>query len=176
VQVYNGLLGVGTPRIVMLANLGLIFAAATTIALSFRQGATSNWLIAGLRRAEEAREASPRDRRLLAALLEALETKRVYRDEALSVGRLARQLGASERHLRQLINRQLGYRNFTDLLHAYRIREACARLREPEAAQIPVLSIALEAGFASVGPFNRAFKSRVGMTPSRFRELASRTG
>jgi AraC-like DNA-binding protein len=37
---------------------------------------------------------------------------------------------------------------------------------------LPVLSIALEVGYGSIGPFNRAFKARMGMTPSRFRKAA----
>jgi AraC-like DNA-binding protein len=36
---------------------------------------------------------------------------------------------------------------------------------------VPILTIALDAGFQSLGPFNRAFKSQAGMTPSEFRRL-----
>jgi AraC-like DNA-binding protein len=35
-----------------------------------------------------------------------------------------------------------------------------------------VLSIALEAGFQSIGPFNRAFKAATGLTPTEFRGRA----
>jgi AraC-like DNA-binding protein len=34
---------------------------------------------------------------------------------------------------------------------------------------VPILTIALDAGFQSLGPFNRAFKAQTGMTPSEFR-------
>jgi len=34
---------------------------------------------------------------------------------------------------------------------------------------VPILTIALDAGFQSIGPFNRAFKAHTGMTPSEFR-------
>ncbi len=50
------------------------------------------------------------------------------------------------------------------------IREACERLRRPEDARLPVLSIALGVGYGSIGPFNRAFKARVGMRRARPRE------
>jgi AraC-like DNA-binding protein len=33
-----------------------------------------------------------------------------------------------------------------------------------------VLSIALDVGYGSIGPFNRAFKARMGMTPTQFRQ------
>jgi AraC-like DNA-binding protein len=71
-----------------------------------------------------------------------------------------------------VINQGLGYRNFNDFLHHYRIREACARLQRAEDAHVPVLSIALDVGFGSIGPFNRAFKARVGMTPTAYRRSA----
>jgi len=43
------------------------------------------------------------------------------------------------------------------------------RLRSPEDARLPILTLALEAGYASIGPFNRAFKARYGVTPSTWR-------
>jgi AraC-like DNA-binding protein len=106
---------------------------------------------------------------LLQKLERALEADRVYREDGLTIGRLAARLGTGERDLRRVINRGLGFRNFNDFLHAYRIREVCERLRRAEEVRRPVLSLALEAGYRSIGPFNRAFKARVGMTPTRFR-------
>jgi AraC-like DNA-binding protein len=37
---------------------------------------------------------------------------------------------------------------------------------------MPVLTIALDAGFQSIGPFNRAFKAATGVTPTEFRRQA----
>jgi AraC-like DNA-binding protein len=34
---------------------------------------------------------------------------------------------------------------------------------------VPILTIALDAGFGSIGPFNRAFKAHTGLTPSEYR-------
>jgi len=34
---------------------------------------------------------------------------------------------------------------------------------------VPVLSIALDAGFQSIGPFNRAFTAAMGVTPTDYR-------
>ena len=75
-----------------------------------------------------------------------------------------------------MINQGLGHRNFNDFLHSYRIREACARLRRPGQARLPVLSVALDVGYGSIGPFNRAFKARMGMTPTTFRRSAADGG
>ena len=44
-----------------------------------------------------------------------------------------------------------------------------AALADPSKRELPVLTIALTAGFQSIGPFNRAFKVATGLTPSEFR-------
>jgi len=36
---------------------------------------------------------------------------------------------------------------------------------------VPVITIAMDAGFQSLGPFNRAFKAMTGVTPSEYRKL-----
>ncbi len=99
-------------------------------------------------------------------LLEAMGTARAYAKEGLSVALLAQQLGATPEQLREVINQTLGYRNFNDFLHHYRIDEAAQRLQRQD---LPILSIALDVGYGSIGPFNRAFKQIKGLTPSEFR-------
>ena len=54
-------------------------------------------------------------------------------------------------------------------VNGYRLAEAMAALADPAQARVPVLTIALDAGFQSVGPFNRAFKAQTGETPSEYR-------
>ena len=51
-------------------------------------------------------------------------------------------------------------------MHHHRLQEAVARLVSDD---LPILTIALECGYGSIGPFNRAFKQRLGMTPSEYR-------
>jgi AraC-like DNA-binding protein len=106
------------------------------------------------------------DRALLARLTHAMTAGHAYRQEGLTLGALAGMLGAGEAALRGLINQGLGYRNFNDFLHRYRLEEAAARL---VAEELPILSIALECGYGSIGPFNRAFRQRFGMTPTQHR-------
>jgi AraC-like DNA-binding protein len=105
---------------------------------------------------------SPALQRLRLALAE----ERVYRREGLTVASLAAHLGMGEAALRALINHELGYRNFNDFLHHHRLQEAAARLGTEE---LPILTIALECGYGSIGPFNRAFRQRFGMTPTAYR-------
>jgi len=65
-----------------------------------------------------------------------------------------------------------GHRNFNAFLNRYRIEEAKAALADPEQKEVPVLTIAMDAGFQSLGPFNRAFKAATDLTPTEFRRLA----
>lgn len=92
-----------------------------------------------------------------------------YRQEGLTVGNLGQTLGLPEHRLRVLINQGLGYRNFSAFLNSYRLREAEQFLSDPDRARDHVLKIALDLGYGSVGPFNRAFKAETGMTPTEFR-------
>ena len=109
-------------------------------------------------------------------LQHAMQTDRLYRREKLSIAALAEELGSSEHRLRAAINQRLGFRNFNDFLHQYRLNEAAERLADPAQAGVPVLTIALEVGYASIGPFNRAFKNRFAQTPTAYRQqrLAAR--
>ncbi|MEJ2128865.1 MAG: helix-turn-helix domain-containing protein [Woeseiaceae bacterium] len=95
-----------------------------------------------------------------------------YRETGLTIPTLAEKLAYPEHQLRRLINGHLGYRNFTAFLNSYRIAEARKQLADPEKARTPVLTIALNLGYASLGPFNRAFKADTGKTPTDYRREA----
>jgi AraC-like DNA-binding protein len=102
----------------------------------------------------------------LAALRQAMEQDKVYREEGFGIASLAARLGLPEYRLRRLINQRLGHRNFTTFVNSYRLAETASALADPSQAAVPILTIALDAGFQSLGPFNRAFKAQLGMTPS----------
>ncbi len=103
------------------------------------------------------------------AKLKALMDKGFYRETGLTISVLASELGYPEHQLRKLINGHLGYRNFSAFLNSYRVAESQQRLADPEDARTPVLTIALDLGYASLGPFNRAFKALTEMTPTEYR-------
>lgn len=90
-------------------------------------------------------------------------------ESGLTIAVLANRLGVPEYRLRQTINRQLGYRNFSTFLNHHRIAEAQRRLRDPDMDRLPVLTIAMDLGYGSLGPFNRAFRDATGKTPTEFR-------
>jgi AraC-like DNA-binding protein len=109
------------------------------------------------------------DARLANDLQRAMAEDRVYRAEGLTVAGLAKRLSVPEYRLRRHINQRLGYRNFNSYVNAFRLKEASSWLADPTRRELPVLTIALEAGFQSIGPFNRAFKAATGCTPTEFR-------
>lgn len=111
----------------------------------------------------------PAEDRLADALHRAMTEQQVYRSEDLSVASLAARLGVPEYRLRRLINGRLGHRNFNAYVNGFRLDEARRALADPALRERPVLSIALDAGFQSIGPFNRAFKAATGLTPTEFR-------
>lgn len=96
--------------------------------------------------------------------------QKMYLETGLSVASLALKLSVPEYRLRNLINQNLGYRNFNSMLHEYRIAEACEMLSDAKQASLPILTIALSIGYQSINPFNKAFRDIKGMTPSQFRK------
>lgn len=102
-------------------------------------------------------------------LLAYMESDRPHRDESLTIAALATRLGEQEYRLRRTINRALGHRNFAQFLNSWRLAEVKAALADPAQREVPILTIALDAGFGSLGPFNRAFKDSEGLTPSEYR-------
>jgi AraC-like DNA-binding protein len=114
------------------------------------------------------------DSRLAAALDGLMHEDRHYRDEGLSVSALALKLKLPEHRLRRLINKQLGHRNFNAFVNRWRLAEAKAALADPAQSATPISTIALDAGFGSLGPFNRAFRADTGLTPTEYRAHPAR--
>ena len=164
--------GRSTPHTLVLLNLVVIDVTAAFALASFVQWRVVNWVAAV--------DASPTVAlsKLEQCVLDRLQTRfvpeRLYAREALTIVALADLLGTQEHVLRRVINHGLGFRNFNDFLHTHRLKEAAARLGDPQLRRIPVLTVALEVGYGSIGPFNRAFKERFGMTPGEYRR-AQRT-
>ncbi len=111
----------------------------------------------------------PSDPRLAEQLRRLVESEQVYREEGLTIAALAARLGAPETKVRQLVNAQLGFKNFNAFLHHYRLAEAQRALCDPARRHLTVSQVAFEVGYASLGPFNRAFKDATGVTPTEYR-------
>ncbi|AFM14081.1 helix-turn-helix transcriptional regulator [Turneriella parva] len=110
---------------------------------------------------------------LLSKLEKAMDTGKIYTQESLSIRELAKFLETQEYILRRLINAGLGYRNFNDYLNELRITAAARILADKEQASTPIIRIAMDLGFGSLAPFNKAFRERKGMTPTEFRKKSA---
>ncbi len=124
------------------------------------------------RREDEPVRDDPESLALAARLAALMAAEKPWRDETLSVGALATRLGVPEYRLRRLVNGHLGHRNFAAYLNGFRLDEVRAALADPEQREVPIVTIALDAGFGSLAPFNRAFRDREGVTPTEFRQRA----
>lgn len=110
-----------------------------------------------------------RSAQALARLDALLRTEQVHHTDGLALADLAGRLGLGEAALRALIHQHLGFRNFNDFLHHHRLTDAASQLAADDQ---PVLTVALGCGYGSIGPFNRAFKQRYGVTPTAYRAAA----
>lgn len=104
----------------------------------------------------------------VAALECLVRDERPYLDPNLSLGSLADQVGITDKTLSAVFNGALKT-TYTDYVNGLRVEDAKRRLADPERAHFTVLSLGLEAGFASKSTFNRVFKERTGQTPSAYR-------
>ena len=118
---------------------------------------------------EAATMVSDEDARIVQKLDHLMRNGRAYREEALTITALAMKLGVPEYKLRRLINRHLGHRNFSAFLNQWRLADAKQALADSTQRDVPISTIGLDAGFQSLGPFNRAFKAETGLTPSEYR-------
>jgi AraC-like DNA-binding protein len=114
--------------------------------------------------------AAPIDAALVNQLQDYMHDQFAWREMSLTIGQLAERLDVPQYRLRQAINGGLGYRNFSDFLNRYRVAEAAERLADPAHTQLPVLTIAMDAGFRSLSSFNKAFKEMQGVTPTAWRK------
>jgi AraC-like DNA-binding protein len=114
------------------------------------------------------------DPELAGRLQQLLDAEQVYRREGLTIAALAERLGAQEYKVRQLINAQLGFKNFNAFLNHYRVRDAALALADPSRQHLGVAEIAYSMGYGSLGPFNKAFKELNSSTPTEYR--AARMG
>lgn len=120
-----------------------------------------------------AQPVSARDRDLLSALERIMRDEQAYRAPDLKITTLARRMAITQHRLRALINETLGFQNFNSFVNSYRVSAVKNALQDPDKADVSILTLALDCGFNSISPFNRAFRESENMTPSEFRRSLS---
>lgn len=166
--------GRGTPLPFLVAAHALLTALAFAIVLAAANGTLARMLATAQPPRREPLavvRTGGAEAALARRIMDEMKTRALWKRERLGIGDLADLLGTQEYRVRRAINHHLGYRNFNDFLHDFRLQAAAARLADPAESHLPVLSIALDCGYGSIGPFNRAFKTRFGVTPTQYRSL-----
>jgi AraC-like DNA-binding protein len=110
--------------------------------------------------------------RLKERLTSLMDRERPWQDSDLTLADLAERLSTTPHKLSEVLNAQLG-QTFYDFVNGYRVREVQRRIVAGEAEKVTILSLALDAGFASKSTFNVVFKKHTGQTPSDFRQAAA---
>jgi AraC-like DNA-binding protein len=110
--------------------------------------------------------------RLRSALVASMDADQPWRNAELTLADLAERLGTTPHKLSEVLNAQVG-ETFYDFVNGYRVREVQRRIAAGDAEAKKILSLAMDAGFASKSTFNDVFKKHTGQTPSAFRMAKS---
>jgi AraC family transcriptional regulator of adaptative response / DNA-3-methyladenine glycosylase II len=90
-------------------------------------------------------------------------------DDGASLEEIAAQFDISSRHLRRIVQQELGVAPI-ELLQTRRLLLAKQLLTE---TRLPVIEVAFASGFSSLRRFNDAFSSQYRMPPTRLRQVAA---
>lgn len=166
-----GWLSSGSVAYALVQSIG-VFAVTLAFAVWILRPDANLWPGAHSHEPIKAAQAPAPDAGLIARIQTAMDAG-IWREEGLTIGALAAQLNVPEHRVRRAINTGLKHRNFSSFINTARIEAAKAQLTDPQAIGTTVLEIAYDVGFASLGPFNRAFRAETGQSPTEFRRGAS---
>jgi AraC-like DNA-binding protein len=102
------------------------------------------------------------------ALSDAMDREEPWRSSDLTLADLAGRLSTTPHKLSEVLNSKL-QQTFYDFVNGYRVRYVQRRIKEEDSRNLTILSLALDAGFASKSTFNDVFKKHTGLTPSAYR-------
>lgn len=106
---------------------------------------------------------------LTRAILEGVETRKLYLNPTLNIEQFAKEIDLPPREVSYTINKVFG-KNFFEFINFYRIEAAKRLLEDASASNLTVLEILLQSGFNSKSSFQRFFKRLTGVSPTEYRE------
>ena len=170
--VFLGGIGAASDALTEAVQSAALAAVATYVALAFAVRPAPPHAAPSRRASAPAAEPDAGLRALAARIETEVVTRQAFLTASLKVEDLARRLNEPPYKISRAVTRGLGAANFNQYLNAQRIAHAQRLLTD--APEDSILGVALDSGFASLGPFNRAFKAATGETPRDYR--ARRTG
>ena len=109
-----------------------------------------------------------RDGELFARIEYLMQAEGVYRQNDLTIERLAERLDTNRTYISRAINQQAG-KTFSSYVNSYRIDEAVRRLTDVD-DDTPLKALAQMLGYNHLQTFYTSFQSAIGMPPSKYRE------
>ncbi len=103
----------------------------------------------------------------LTVLLNLMNNEKLYKDNMISLSKLAGKMNTTTHIVSQVINDNF-QKSFYELLSNYRIEEAKNMISD-KSNKFHISEIAFEVGYNSLSAFNNAFKKETGKTPSQFK-------
>lgn len=100
-------------------------------------------------------------------LRQARELVREHFSETLKLTEIGAEVGVHPVHLATAFRHKFGV-TIGEFVRKLRIEHACAELKKED---LPLATIAFQAGFADQSHFSKVFKSYVGMTPREYRNM-----
>jgi len=156
------------PQFVFVLQAAVFFILSVVLGLWIFTSSTEIWPVEAAIKVESQSKTSPKDSHLTGKLTDLMDAG-IWREEGLTIGRLAERLGVPEHKLRVVINRELNFRNFSTFINGYRILAAMRAFDDPKQSGRTILEIAYDIGFSSLGPFNKAFRRHTGQSPREYR-------
>ncbi len=109
---------------------------------------------------------------LIDMLENAMNVKKAYLNEDLSLHGLAEEIGVSRQVLSQLINDNYK-KSFYELINGYRVKEAQRILEDNTSSNLKIAAVGYDSGFRSRSTFYKFFKKKIGVTPVEYRKRIS---
>lgn len=119
-------------------------------------------------------EEAQADEELFRRLEVLMRQERIYRQNDISLDKVAAILGTNRTYVSRIINRY-AEKTFYGYLNMYRIEEATKILGDPK-SDIPLKVLYEQVGYNSLTAFYRVFQKEVGCPPSKYREQVQRMG
>jgi AraC-like DNA-binding protein len=104
---------------------------------------------------------------LKSELLKKVTDDKIYKDQDLTIYKLAKEIGTNSKYLSSIINKEFE-KNFVNFINEYRVEEAKANLKSEKYKNYTIEAHGQNVGFKSKSSFNIAFKKYTGKTPTEF--------
>lgn len=113
---------------------------------------------------------SETDDTLVNGIKELLYKEQLFLQANLKMIDIAHRLDVPEYRISRTLRFHFDGRNFNQFINGLRVDHARKLLESCANQHWTILVVALESGFASIGPFNRTFKAQYGCTPYEYRQ------